>query len=167
MKAFARFLCVLSLTAYCVACDGGAAPPPPPAAPAAPSVNVDTGLKQLIFSWAAVPDATHYRLFENADGHSGFTQAGADIPAGTLSVTLNISVHLHDFLNALYLVQACNSIGCTGSTEVSAMNVMLSTIGYFKASNTEALDRFGDAVALSADGNTLAARQLPIRLLRL
>ena len=32
MKAFARFLCVLSLAAFCVACGGGggAAPPPPP-----------------------------------------------------------------------------------------------------------------------------------------
>jgi len=38
MKAFARFLCVLSLTAFCVACGGGggAAPPPPPAAPPPP-----------------------------------------------------------------------------------------------------------------------------------
>ncbi len=35
MKAFARFLCVLSLTAFCVACGGGggAAPPPPPPPP--------------------------------------------------------------------------------------------------------------------------------------
>jgi len=35
MKAFARFFCVLSLTAFCVACggSGGAAPPPPPPPP--------------------------------------------------------------------------------------------------------------------------------------
>jgi hypothetical protein len=33
---------------------------------------------------------------------------------------------------------------------------MLETIGYFKASNTNASDRFGWSVALSADGNTLA-----------
>ena len=71
-------------------------------------------------------------------------------------MTLTISVHLHDFVNALYFVQACNSIGCKGSTEVSAMNVMLGTIGYFKASNTDARDLFGVAVALSADGNTLS-----------
>ncbi len=39
MKAFARFLCVLSLTAFCVACGGGgggAAPPPPPPPPPPP-----------------------------------------------------------------------------------------------------------------------------------
>ena len=149
---------MLAITAI-MACDGGgsAAPPLPPQAP---SVNVDAGLKQLIFSWAEVPDATHYRLLENPDGHSGFTQVGPDIPSGTLSVTLNISVHLHDFVNALYFVQACNSIGCAGSTEITAMNIMLGTIGYFKASNTGDGDLFGWAVALSADGNTLAVGAL-------
>jgi hypothetical protein len=157
MKAFARFLFVLNLTAFCAACGGGgAASPPPPAAPAAPSVNVDAGLKQLIFSWAAVSGATHYKLFENPDGQSGFTQTGADIAGGTLSVTLQIPVHLQDFVNALYFVQACNSVGCTGSTDISAINIMLSTIGYFKASNTGVLDGLGAAVALSADGTTLA-----------
>ena len=148
-------LCLLLATTAITACDGGGSfGQRLPQAPT--NVTVDAGLKQFIFSWTAVPGATHYHLFENPDGHSGFTQAGADIPAGTLSVTLNISVHLHDFANALYFVQACNSMGCTSSTEISAMNVMLGTIGYFKASNTATEDEYGRAVALSADGNTLA-----------
>ena len=136
-------------------------PSPPTAAPAAPSVTVDVGLKQLIFSWAEVSGATHYRFHENPDGQSGFTQVGEAIPAGTLSVSLTIAVHLQDFTNALYMVSACNASGCTVSTEISALNVMLSTIGYFKASNTDILDNFGNAVALSANGTTLAvgARQ--------
>lgn len=100
--------------------------------------------------------ATYYRLFENPDGHSGFTQVGTDIPAGTVSVTLNIAVHLNDFTNALYMVEACNANGCTGSTEVSAINVMLGTIGYFRAFDYDAGDGSGAAVALSADGHTIA-----------
>ncbi len=159
MKAFARVLCVLSLTALCVACGGGgsggvAATPPPVSG--APSVTVNVGIKQLIFSWAAVSGSTHYRLLENADGSSGFTQVGADISAGTLSVSLPIAVHFQDFARALYIVQACDATGCTNSSEVNAMNGMLSAIGYFKASNTGLYDFFGAAVALSADGNTLA-----------
>ena len=161
MKAFVRFLYVLSWTAFCVACGGGGgvaatpAPSPPPDS-GAPSVTVNVGIKQLIFSWAAVSGTTHYRLLENADGSSGFTQVGADISAGTLSVSLPIAVHFQDFARALYIVQACDATGCTNSSEVNAMNGMLSAIGYFKASNTGLRDFFGFAVALSADGNTLA-----------
>jgi hypothetical protein len=95
-------------------------------------------------------------LFENPDGHSGFTQVGADIPAGTLSVSLAISVHMFDFVNALYIVEGCDASGCTSSTEVSVMNEMLSAIGYFKASNNDGVGRFGRRIALSADGATLA-----------
>jgi len=150
---------LLAAVTVITSCGGGGNGPvsqPPPPAPAAPSVNVNVGLKQLIFSWAEVPGATHYRLLENADGNSGFTQVGADIPAGTLSVNLEIAVHFQDFANALYILEACNTTGCTISTEVNAMNGMLAAIGYFKASNTEAYDQFGPAVALSADGTTLA-----------
>jgi len=150
MRGLALFVFVLLS-----ACGGSGSPPPPQLAPAAPTVNIEVGLKQLIFSWDAVPGATSYRLLENPDGHSGFTQVGADIPVGTLSVSLPIAVHLQDFTNALYVVQACNVTGCNGSTEVHAMNRMLDAIGYFKASNTGVVDLFGDAIALSADGNTL------------
>ncbi len=162
MKAFVRFLYVLSWTAFCVACGGGGggvaatpAPPPPPVS-GAPSVTVNVGIKQLIFSWTAVSGATHYRLLENSDGSSGFTQVGQDISAGTLSASLPIAVHFQDFANALYIVQACDATGCTDSSEVNAMKGMLSAIGYFKASNTGLRDFFGFAVALSGDGNTLA-----------
>jgi len=128
--------------------------------PAAPVMTVDADIKQLIFSWDEVAGATHYRLMENPDGHSGFTQAGEDILAGTVTVTKHIAVHLHDWANALYVLQACNDVGCSGSSEVSAMNIMLETIGQLQASNTgqdeDFQDYFGAAVALSADGSTLA-----------
>ena len=120
------------------------------------TVTVDAGIKKLNFSWTELPGSTHYRLLENPDGNSGFTQVGADIPAGTLTVSLAISVHLFDFARALYIVEGCDAAGCTGSTEVSAMNDMLATIGYFKASNTDEGDQLGRQIALSADGNTMA-----------
>jgi hypothetical protein len=110
----------------------------------------------LIFSWTEVTGSTHYKLLENPDGSSGFTQVGADIPAGTLSQSLPIAVHFHDFGRALYIVQACDASGCTGSSEVNTMNSMIAAIGYFKASNPDEFDHFGTTVSLSADGNTLA-----------
>ena len=166
MRVIIRILCVLGLAAFCVSCGGGgggAAPVstvPPPASPPPPAgpltVTVDVAVKQLNFSWTELPGSTHYRLLENPDGGSGFTQVGADIPAGTLSVSLAISVHMFDFARALYIVEGCDAAGCTGSTEVSVMNDMLATIGYFKASNTDGGDKFGGHIALSADGTTMA-----------
>ena len=163
MRATIRILFVFSLTVFAVACGGGGsgggnAPPvttvPPPADPLV--VTVDAGIKQLNFSWTELPGSTHYRLLENPDGGSGFSQVGVDIPAGTLSLSLTISVHMFDFVNALYIVEGCDASGCTGSSEVSVMNDMLSAIGYFKASNTNAGDLFGSVIALSADGATMA-----------
>ncbi len=75
--------------------------------------------------------------------------------AGTLSVSTDIAVHLTDFVNRQYLIEACNVSGCSSSDVVTATNVMLDTIGYFKASNTGSLDQFG-RVAISGDGKTLA-----------
>ncbi|HET9473617.1 MAG TPA: hypothetical protein VFO82_06970, partial [Steroidobacteraceae bacterium] len=46
--------------------------------------------------------------------------------------------------------------GCTNSTALNPRSLMLDTIGYLKASNSERFDGFGWDVALSADGYTLA-----------
>ena len=119
-------------------------------------MTVNGDIKQLIFSWDEVDRATHYRLLENPDGHSGFVQVGGLIPKKFLSVTRSIAVHLFDWVSAQYIVEACNVTGCSSSDVATAMEVMLDTIAYIKASNTEAGDRFGGAIALSADGNVLA-----------
>jgi len=123
-------------------------------------LSLDLGIKQLQFSWPAVQNATYYRLMENPDGVSGFTQRGADIT--TTSHTLDIAVHRQDWGNARYLLQACNSQLCSDSNEVSTLGGVLSAIGYVKASNTQgSIDLiggggFGESVVLSGDGNTLA-----------
>ena len=107
MNAFTKSFLVTSLMAILAACGGGGGgnaapapptpPPPPPPPTGASSVTVDADIKQLIFSWTAVTGSTHYNLLENPDGSSGFTQVGADIPAGTLTLSLPIAVHFHDF----------------------------------------------------------------------
>ncbi len=55
-----------------------------------------------------------------------------------------------------FIVAACNGDGCTNSAALSPRGLMLDTIGYLKGSNTELGDAFGQGVALSADGYTLA-----------
>jgi hypothetical protein len=122
--------------------------------PTAATLTVSFDIKQLKFTWNAVSGATFYRLLQNPDSVSGFTQVGGDLTA--LSATIDIAVHRHDFPNARYVLDTCNSGGCTSSNQVNTIGAALQTIGYFKASNTEAYDQFGIVLAISGDGNTLA-----------
>ncbi len=137
------------------ACGGGgdsSAPVgPPPSPPAAPTVTLNYGIKQLQFSWAAVSGATHYRLLERPDAAAAFAQVGTNLTV----TSVNHDIALHKRVNAAYRIEACNSVGCTASSDLSLATNLLPAIGYFKASNTQAGDAFS-GVALSADGNTLA-----------
>ena len=111
-------------------------------------------VKTFHFSWTDVSGATHYKLLENPDGVSGFTQVGADITQGTQSV--DYIVPLYSRIKAQYMLQSCNSSGCSDSSTVSVTGALVAAIGYAKASNTGANDLFGYAICLAADGNTLA-----------
>src|SRR5690606_19475603 len=122
-------------------------------APAAPAASIGFAIKQLQFNWPAVEGATFYRVLESVDGVT-FTPVGGDL-SGT-GYRHDIAVHTHNWDDARYQVQACNSAGCTTSDNLSARTGVLQAIGYFKASNTSAGDSFGWALALSDDGNTLA-----------
>lgn len=108
----------------------------------------------LTFSWAD-QGAHYYTLLKDDNGTGGGVGVGDYIY--TTSVDEKISVHLHNWLNASYRVRSCdiNDV-CITSAEVSTASAMIDAIGYFKASNTEAADRFGYNVALSADGLTMA-----------
>jgi hypothetical protein len=127
----------------------------PTQAPAAPQMAAAAGVKQLLFTWTGGSGATEFRLLQNPDGQSGFTQVGASLPGSATGTTLDVSVFRVNWAAAQYAVDACNSGGCTRSNTVSATAAMLQAIGYFKASNTDLNDAFG-SVALSGDGNTLA-----------
>lgn len=156
------FVCFL-ITCLVTACGGGggggasgnSATPgsPAPTAAAAPSLTYGA-MKTFRFEWTDVSDATHYRLLENPDGASGFSQVGSDITQGTQSI--DHIVPLYARLNAQYILQSCNAGGCTDSGAVSVTGSLTDSIGYFKASNTEVADQFGHRVSLSGDGTTLA-----------
>ncbi|MET0534147.1 MAG: Calx-beta domain-containing protein [Steroidobacter sp.] len=124
--------------------------------PAAPVVATNAAHKQLTFTWASVPGATSYRVLHDPDGQSGFTPVSEDLPSDAVSSSIEVSAHRLDWVNALYRVEACNPRGCSPSDSISVVSSMLQAIGYLKASNTEAADQFGAALALSADGRTLA-----------
>ncbi|MFP4611617.1 MAG: FG-GAP repeat protein, partial [Thiohalophilus sp.] len=122
--------------------------------PEAPELRLTPqSIKTFHFGWTDVSNETEYRLLENPDGSSGFTRI-ATIAADSDSHDLVVS--LPKRINASYILQACNDAGCADSAEVAVSGALVDAIGYAKASNTEADDWFGYALALSDDGNTLA-----------
>jgi hypothetical protein len=154
-----KWLACSALALGLSACDSGGVSDTPTAKPLAPSPSLSIeAIKSYSFSWSLVADTTHYKLLENADGMSGFTQVGDNINSST--TTYEHIVPLYNRLNAQYILQACNNGGCTDSSTLSASptaSQLKAAIGYVKASNTgDNYANFGAALSISGDGSTLA-----------
>jgi trimeric autotransporter adhesin len=127
--------------------------PPPPAAP----VSVSASLKEAHFDWNPVPGAYTYWLLRkpwNQGQPSYYTRIGDRIPAGRTHAAIPISAHLQ--WDDTYTIAACNTAGCTRTFDLYFDELRIHWIGYVKASNTNAGDRFGADVVISADGSTMA-----------
>lgn len=112
-------------------------------------------VKTLKLDWPAVKDVKHYELWVSSDGEPDYIQVQTDITETHTDVTL--PVHLTDWINSRYVVDGYNDQGKVfRSDPVDIRTVMLDSIGYIKASNTDKIDVFGSVVTLSADGQTLA-----------
>lgn len=120
-----------------------------------PSVKVEAqSPKVLSFQWSAVEGATHYKFYKQ-DGDNGAVQVGGNLT--TTNATDEIGVHVHDWVNTRYWVEACIADNCTTrSDNAFTATEMIKTIGYLKASNTGAFDWFGWSITLSGDGQTMA-----------
>lgn len=110
-------------------------------------------VKTFAFSWANVSNATEYRLLEDPDGSSGYTQI-ATLSTGVTSYQLE--AYLPGRINARYMLEACDAGICASSNVVSVSGNLASAAGYVKAHNSGASDDFGRSVSLSSDGKTMA-----------
>ncbi len=109
--------------------------------------------KTFRITWQTIPNASFYQVLENPDGVSGFSDISGQLNASTSSFDHRVALYAR--VNAQYLVQSCNDQGCIDSEPVLVTGTLDNAIGYFKASNPEVENRFGDSVNLSADGSTL------------
>jgi hypothetical protein len=125
------------------------------APPAATLRLSTTGIQTLNFVWTAVRGATSYQMQKNVS-NAGWVNEGTALAASATSLAMPVPVHLTNWDNTRFRLQACNVTGCTTGGELAVFEQMLGAIGYVKASNTGASDQFGVSVALSADGSTLA-----------
>lgn len=122
-------------------------------APQSPSLSMmPLAIKTFRFTWNDVAGETEYRLLEDINSSGSFTLV-AQINANT--TTHELPVFLPARVNATYVLQACNGDVCSDSAPVSVQGNLVDAIGYVKASNPGGGDQFGNAIALSGDGNTL------------
>jgi len=126
------------------------------ASPAAPAVSVHAGLKQLEFTWNRVPQATRYELWFKPTTGAAWVKY-AELPRSRTSVTVNISAHLLHWVNARYVVKACNASGCGRSPHLGVSHVMPRSVGFFKPPAQVARQQMGSTTDISEDGSTLAA----------
>jgi hypothetical protein len=122
-----------------------------------PTFTVTAGAttKELLFDWDPVPGAVIYRLlWKTRDGQ--YFEPYDETRLRRTRVAIPIAAHLLPWEYTRFVVLACNLAGCTRSNEIAAIDHMLDSIGYLKASNADPQDRFGGAMAMSADGTTLA-----------
>jgi len=126
------------------------------APPAAPAVTAGADFKVLRFDWDPVPQSSYYEMWFKSGSGSPFVKFG-DIPSSRTQSSNNISAHLLNWGQARYQVRACNSSGCTASPDIAVGDLMQESLGYLKSSHAAPGGRFGDDVAISEDGSTLAA----------
>lgn len=122
--------------------------------PGAASVTTEVSTKSLTLSWDPVAGADSYRVYHDPDGSSGL-----DDISGALSGTeyqVSLAAHLTDWEDGRFVVEACNSAGCTPSGDLFIEDAVLDAIGYFKAASADNDAAYGFSLALSEDGSTLA-----------
>jgi hypothetical protein len=111
-----------------------------------PTLSFD--IKTFRFAWPIVSNATHYKLLENPDGNSGFSQVGSDFPQGTQ--TFDHSVSLFKRVNASYILQSCVGVDCDDYGFFNITDNLVDAIGYFKTHTISyrGQDFFGRSVSL-------------------
>jgi FG-GAP repeat len=110
------------------------------------------------FRWGGTGFST-LQLMEKIDGASSFVQIG---PSNMLpNVGYLYPVPLFKRVNAQYKLVACQTVSnCVDSNIVTVTDTMAASVGYLKPGKNALItitgDNFGTAVALAADGKTLA-----------
>ena len=121
------------------------------------------GVKSLAFG-LGYPEAavSHFRVrARDAPGASLSPVPGLErLDPGAEPALLEAPVHLLPWGLGGYVTEACGATGCAaaaGGERTLAQADSVAATGYFKAPDAAAGDYFGDTLALSADGSTLAA----------
>ena len=110
--------------------------------------------KTFTLRWQGGDGAQHYNIKENIDGQSGYSTIVEGVSTHATHATLDLSVI--NRVSASYLIESCNSVGCTDSSGVSVdvdgLNKVVGIIG--PAGSAKAVS-FGKSVALNENGQIM------------
>ncbi len=111
------------------------------------------GPKTVVLDFDPVPGARRYQLRRGRLAQD-FQQVGADLPDSASQVRAVFPVHLSE----VFRLDPCDAIQCRPSQALRAPGLRgsFAATGYLKASDTRANQQLGSAVAVSADGSTVA-----------
>ena len=127
------------------------------APPGAPHLSVQaTDIRQLEFNYGPVPGVARYELWFRAAPAAQWVKYQERPARSAPLFRIAVSVHLLDWRQARYYVNACNPSGCTPSNQVGVDGEQLVAMGYIKPSVATGHRYFGSNVAVSADGKTIA-----------
>jgi hypothetical protein len=145
---------VVTTVSFLVACGGGSSSSPAPLSSLeTPSVTLTLAAPKIFrFDWSDVRGETEYRLLENPDGSSGYGLV-ATLPAGATKFELQIFLPAR--VQARYILQACDASRCVDSSPVWISGNLTEAVGGVNQHSSEE-GGFGGALAISADGSTLA-----------
>lgn len=129
-----------------------AAPPPAPVL----SVGV-TDIRQLEFAWEPVVGAQSYELWFRAAPGAEWVKYREQPAQRAPLFRVGVAVHLLDWRQAQYYVNACNYGGCTASNLVGVDGLQLDAMGFVKPNGVGNNAYFGNNVAVAADGKTFVA----------
>lgn len=154
---------------------GNVPPPLPPNTPvvvtSAPapfsitSLNLSAGKqpRSLAIEWTVNQEdiADHFILRVNKDGGSGFRSVVNTFDSTARNARLTLPVLFTDFANAQYMVEALSDEGdVIASSPIASLLGNITPeqiIGYFKASNSDSSDNFGESLAINQDGSMFVA----------
>lgn len=123
--------------------------PPPPVL----SLSLQSA-KAFSFAWTRSSRTIEYKLLENIDSHSGYNLIGTFRPD---TLDYEHIAYIPDRINASYILEACNSFGCTSSNQLSirsSFNIN-KPVGFLKAPDFKSDEHFGSSIALSDNGQVL------------
>lgn len=129
---------------------------PEPTAPEKPVLSVKAikgDIKKLSFGWEPADNVDQYTLLQKSGSGAGFEKI-AGLTGDTYETKQTYFLpELNDYE---FILKACNELGCKESDVVPQPNTINNLIGYFKASDSNAGDKFAYQVAISHDGKRIA-----------
>lgn len=144
------------------ACGGGSGESEPAGLQAPSGFSLASyGPKTYNLGWTVTPGAMRYELFEDPDGAAGpqpESLFGVGAANNVTSFPIQVGGLLHERVNASYRLRACDASGCGPFTSAVTPD-LTQAIGRFDLPAGDPTQRFGaytNAIALSADGLTLA-----------